>query len=190
MTCFFENGCGCTLFDGKPCYTAFTREHICSIRDQSSSFDRHDRYNVLFGHVMATVKASDTVGTRGHPTKNRLRNSGEFLHEGMKVKIFISKRSYLCFQICRTTYFFLNTIGRKVYQRAKDQYLTNGLPPISHGNAKRLPSHGFATVDIRQVTTFLTNYSQANAILLPGRVAMHKRSDVQLLPTHTTKNSV
>lgn len=77
-----------------------------------------------------------------------------------------------------------------MYQRAKDQYLTNGLPPISHGNAKRLPSHGFATVDIRQVTTFLTNYSQANAILLPGRVAMHKRSDVQLLPTHTTKNSV
>lgn len=99
QTCFFENGCGCTLFDGKPCYTAFTREHICSIRDQSSSFDRHDRYNVLFGHVMATVKASDTVGTRGHPTKNRVRNSGEFLHEGMKVKIFISKRSYLCFLI-------------------------------------------------------------------------------------------
>ena len=83
---FFEKGCGCTLFGGKPCFTAFTREHICSIRDQCSSLDRHDRYNILFGHVMATIRASSTVQSRGHQTKDRSRVSGDYLHEGMRVR--------------------------------------------------------------------------------------------------------
>ena len=83
---FFEKGCGCTLFGGKPCFTAFTREHICSIWDQCSSLDRHDRYNILFGHVMATIRASSTVQSRGHQTKDRSRVSGDYLHEGMRVR--------------------------------------------------------------------------------------------------------
>ena len=88
---FFQNGCGCTLYNGKPCYTAFTREHICSIRDQCSSFDRHDRYNVLFGHVMATVQRSEQVHRNGCPCVDRSQIVGEFLHEGMKVPVRLCK---------------------------------------------------------------------------------------------------
>ena len=77
-----------------------------------------------------------------------------------------------------------------MYQRAKKEYLENGLQPIGHGNIKRLPSHGFTTDDLQIITSFLTNYSEANAILLPGRIPGYKRADVQLLPTHTTKHSV
>ena len=77
-----------------------------------------------------------------------------------------------------------------MYARAKEQYLKNGLQPIGHGNTKRLPSHGFTTDDLCQITTFLSNYSEANAILLPGRIPGYKRSDLQLLPTHTTKRNV
>ena len=86
VTKFFENGCGCNLYDGKPCYQAFTKEHFCTIRDQCSSFDRHDQYNVLFGHVMATVQASEHVHRNGRPSTDRQRVTGEFLHEGMKVQ--------------------------------------------------------------------------------------------------------
>ena len=84
---FFENGCGCTLFDGKPCFTAFSKEHISFIRDEISSLDRNDRYNLLFGHVMATVRVTDTVERNGRPTKDRERVRGVFLHEGMKVLV-------------------------------------------------------------------------------------------------------
>ena len=87
-------------------------------------------------------------------------------------------------------FFFLHNIGKRVYETAKKSYLRNGLEPIGHGNAKRLPAHGFTMDDIRQITTFLTNYSEVNAIQLPGRIPGYKRSDVQLLPTHTMKRSV
>ena len=87
-------------------------------------------------------------------------------------------------------FLFLHNIGKKVYLKAKDHYLQNGLQPIGHGNIKRLPSHGFTTADLHQITTFLSNYSEANAILLPGRIPGYKRSDVQLLPTHTIKHQV
>ena len=86
---FFEEGCGCALFNGRGCCYAFTREHITSIRDQCSSFKRHDLQNILFGHVMATVKASDIVENRGHDTKNRERMGVNFMHEGMKVNSHI-----------------------------------------------------------------------------------------------------
>ena len=89
-------------------------------------------------------------------------------------------------------FFFLHNIdiGRKVYQRAKNHYLKNGLQPIGHGNTKRLPSHGFTTDDLHQITFFLSNYSEANAILLPGRIPGYKRADIQLLPAHMTKRKV
>ena len=82
---FFEEGCGCTLYNGRGCCYAFTREHISSIRDQCSSFERHDLQNILFGHVMATINPSEIVENRGHETKNRERIAANFLHEGRKV---------------------------------------------------------------------------------------------------------
>ena len=48
---------------------------------------------VLFGHVMATVWASEHVHRNGRPSTDRQRVTGEFLHEGMKVlgSLFKSK---------------------------------------------------------------------------------------------------
>ena len=81
---FMEKGCGCTLNNGKSCYTAFTRDHISCIRDQCSSFDRSTLSTLLFGHVMATSRASD-VARNGRPTKEREKNYTTFMHEGIKV---------------------------------------------------------------------------------------------------------
>ena len=70
---FIEMGCGCRYFDGCEYSSAFTREHISSIRDQCSTMTRSDLQNVLFGHVMATVRTSTTVENRGCPSKERER---------------------------------------------------------------------------------------------------------------------
>lgn len=44
--------------------------------------------------------------------------------------------------------------------------------------------------DIRGVVTFITNYADEHALLLPGRVPGYKRSDIRLLPSSETKASV
>ena len=83
---FMEKGCGCTLYNNQPCYTAFSKEHLCCIRDQCSSFDRSTLSALLLGHVMATVhNSSNTFERRGHTSTERQRNSTVFMHEGIKV---------------------------------------------------------------------------------------------------------
>ena len=37
---------------------------------------------------------------------------------------------------------------------------------------------------------FITTYAEAHAILLPGRISGYKQSDLQLLPSSTTKRNV
>ena len=54
----------------------------------------------------------------------------------------------------------------------------------------RLPRHGFTTEELKCVVSFLQNYAEQNAVLLPGRIPGFKRTDLQLLPTETTKRAV
>ena len=82
---FIDSGCGCTLYGGQQCSSAFTREHYTLIRDQFSSFLRPELHNVLFGHVMATVRTSADIDNPRHPSKSRSRNTTTFMHEGHKV---------------------------------------------------------------------------------------------------------
>ena len=82
---FIDTGCGCKCFSGHECSSAFTREHILSIRGQCSAMTRPDLQNVLFGHVMATVKTNSTMERRGHASKERERTWSSFSHEGIMV---------------------------------------------------------------------------------------------------------
>ena len=59
-----------------------------------------------------------------------------------------------------------------------------------HGNSKKLPHHGCTTPELKCIVSFVKNYEEENAILLPGRVPGFKRSNLQLFPTNTTKRSV
>ena len=82
---FLQQGCGCTLLEGQQCCSAFTREHITSIRDQCTSFQRHELNNILLGHIMATVRTSEKTVKIRQPATIRSRNTTTFLHEGHKV---------------------------------------------------------------------------------------------------------
>ncbi len=59
-----------------------------------------------------------------------------------------------------------------------------------HGNAHRIPVHAFKADDVQKVVEFITNYAEDNAILLPGRIPGYKKTDIQLIPSSTTKNLV
>ena len=67
-----------------------------------------------------------------------------------------------------------------------------------HGIAERQRKSGGRRVntrsltydDIKAVVTFITNFAEEHALVLPGRVPGFKRSDIRLLPSSETKASV
>ena len=69
----------------------------------------------------------------------------------------------------------------------KASYLASGLTTRVHGNSKRRPKNALSLDEIKMLVTFLNNYAEKNAILLPGRIPGYKRDTIQLLPSSTTK---
>ncbi len=53
-----------------------------------------------------------------------------------------------------------------------------------HGNAHRIPVHAFKADDVQKVVDQLCGRQ------LPGRIPGYKKTDIQLLPSSTTKNLV
>ena len=56
-----------------------------SIHNDCSSMDHHALNNVLVGHIMATIRSSNIVENRGHPSKTRQKLESYFMHKGMQV---------------------------------------------------------------------------------------------------------
>ena len=52
------------------------------------------------------------------------------------------------------------------------------------------PHNATSLLEIERVIRFILQYSEDNAILLPGRVPGYKRDDIQLLPSSVTKREV
>ena len=68
----------------------------------------------------------------------------------------------------------------------KKLYKTSGLESHRHGNTKPLPQNHFYIL-IAGVVKFLTNYTEQNAILLPGHIPYYKCDDIKLLPSSQRK---
>ena len=68
----------------------------------------------------------------------------------------------------------------------KASFLASGLTTRQHGNTRRLPKHALKFDEVKDFVTFLTNYAEKNAILLPGWIPGYKQDDIQLLPSSTT----
>ena len=59
-----------------------------------------------------------------------------------------------------------------------------------HGNTNREPAVAFSFDLTSKIITFIQNYTEANAILLPGRIPGYKKYDMKLLPSSTSKRAV
>ena len=89
--------------------------------------------------------------------------------------------------MCRKTFLFIHTISEKRLRNLQQNLSGNGR---RHGNLRRLPSNAISFINTQRVVEFLCIYAEANAILLPGRIPGYKRTEVQLLPSSTTKRQV
>ena len=50
--------------------------------------------------------------------------------------------------------------------------------------------HALSLDCVKFVVTFILNYSELHGLVLPGRVPDYSRSDIQLLPSSTSKHSI
>ena len=111
-------------------------------------------------------------------------------------------------RVCQQTFLFLHTIGIKRFKNIKASYLQNGPAARVHGNKGRKPKKTLALQEVKDVVQFILNYAgitkhsriirrslpcihtEANAMVLPGRIPGYKSADIQLLPSNTTKRHV
>ena len=172
---FKQQTCGCHKVPGrKHCSDQFPVEHYLELRAQSSFLTRAELDLALMGSIMCTVFRDDCVRDGQHkPVKRRKLTTMMYMHEGHEV--------------CKKTFCFLYGIGKDRLRAVKEHYLANGLETRSHGNKKRLPHNASSPETINNVVTFLQNYAEENAILLPGRIPSHKRDDIKLLPSSRSK---
>ena len=175
---FLNDGCGCDLVSGS-CSSTFSAESIESYRSQCSELSRAELDMAILGQLSAFTNTS-TLSVHStkhrHTPTNRQRTYVHFFHGGRRV--------------CKKMFLFLHTISDKRFRNLQDSWRENGLTPRRHGNTRRLPANTVNFADTQKAVEFLHTYAEANAILLPGRIPGYKRTDVQLLPSSTTKRQV
>ena len=176
---FVSSGCGCALQSGKSCSGHFGFDHYLEFRGQCRELTRSELDLVLLGQLSAFLFSTEQTArstTYRHPSEGRQHSYTIFWHRGHKV--------------CRRTFLFLHTVSEKWFKNLKSSLLQNGLSPRMHGNTRRLPVNTISFTDTQHVIQYITTYAEAHAILLPGRIPGYKRSDLQLLPSSTTKHNV
>ena len=174
---FVRNTCGCHLAHGKPCSDLFSLEHYIQLRAQSNFLTRDELDLTLIGSIMSTVIQDEYIRDGRHKNpKRRKQVKTSFMHHGH--------------EICKKTFTFLHAIGKDRLRNVRESYLTNGLETRLHGNSKRLPHNHLGHDVITNVTKFLKNYAEENAVLLPGRIPGHKRDDIKLLPSSRSKKVI
>ena len=143
----------------------------------------------IMGQVIANTTMSSLSLVLGTTTTARKKCHTKFYHRGISVHnitMVITMINNTFRQICLNSFLFLNCMGRWQYEAITKNCLSEGIQERVHGNSNHLPHNGFTTAELRSIVTFLRNYAEENAILLPG----YKRTDLQLLPTSTTKCEV
>lgn len=174
---FVSKGCGCNLRNGQSCSLRLSDDHIANIRLQCAALSHDELDMVVLGQLMAMSNKSDSVVTESrHSIKARKHTYTSFSHGGIR--------------ICRRTFQFLHGIGKKRLFNLISHFKQFGLTPRIHGNTKRLPCHSLSLSSVEFVVRFLLNYSEQNAILLPGRIPGYQRSDIKLLPSSVSKRKI
>lgn len=126
-------------------------------------------------HTFCDTSTANTVLYR-HSQKERVCSHTQFYHHG--------------FRLCRKTFLFLHKVGEFHFKAIKSSYLTGGLVPRVHKHKGRVAPNAVQLDDMRAILTFVMQYAENNAILLPGRIPGYKRDDIQLLPCTTAKRAV
>lgn len=171
---FIEQTCGCKKASGRPCSSQFSVEYYFERRAQASLMTRNELDLVMLGSIMSSTRVDDDVIHGRHKPVKRQRPRANYMHNGCVV--------------CKVTFGFIFGVGMKhKIDGIRRHYLEEGLTTRVHKNSKLRPHNALSFKDITGIVTFLQNYCEQHAILLPGRIPGYKRDDMKLLPSSNTK---
>ncbi|XDV33088.1 hypothetical protein PO909_003653 [Leuciscus waleckii] len=132
---------------------------------------------VLLAQIQSHLHCGEeTVRTKKASQTARKRYRLDYFYEGLK--------------ICWDTFMYMHAVFKDRLAALIKHYLQNGVTPRIHGNKGRLPKHALEVDDIKRVVTFIHNYDEENAVLLPGRIPGYKRDDLKLLPSSISKVAI
>ena len=132
---------------------------------------------VILGQLQAFSNTSSAVSVQArHRETERQKFYTSFSHQGMPV--------------CSKMFRFLHGIGETRLKSLSRHLRQSGLTPRTHGNVKRKPAHALSFLSIKYIVTFIHNYAEQHALLLPRRVPGYSRSDIQLLPSSVSKRAI
>ena len=69
-------------------------------------------------------------------------------------------------------------------------YQENGCIPRRHKNQGAVFQNHLSYEDRLKAQTFIRNYAEIHAIMLPGRIPGYARDDIKLLPSQETKANI
>ena len=172
---YSSQGCSCSLGqDDSPCFAQFSRDHYATMREDCAQLTREEKNILIMGQIMAmsnTSKLTKHSSHHWHTPQERKRSRAAYYHQGDRV--------------CLRTFLFLHHTKKDQFLNIKASCSEKGIAPRVHGNTRRLPVD-----DVSRVVSFIRNYAEDHAVLLPGRIPGYKRSDLQLLPCSTTRSLV
>ncbi len=100
------------------------------------------------------------------------------------------KCCYECFNDHFAFFASLYSISVNKLKSLQKHYRENGCKPRVHKNSGRTFRNHLSYDDNFNVRSFIWNYAELHAILLPGRIPGFKRDDIKLLPSSETMANV
>ena len=166
---FLQDGCGCTLGPKNgPCCQQFPEETVLFNVNNCLELSSLELDLVILTSIQAFTR-SDCIGGKRSP----------------RCTFYFQSKP-----ICKEMFLQFYGISYSRFRRLKEHYEQHGISPRQHGNTKRLPQNTLPQSTIEDVHSFLANYVEENAIVLPGRIPGFKNDEVKVLSSSETKIGV
>lgn len=169
--------CCCKFSNGQPCSQQFTTDELHDLRNGHQTLSKDELDLVGLAHIRAGI----------HTGKHTQRPKQKEQTERKRVRVDYHLNGG---KVCRDTFMFAHAIFKDRLTNLISHFQEHGVTPRIHGNKNRAPPNALTFQQRLDVVTFINNYAEQHAILLPGRIPGYKRDDLNLLPTSCTKASV
>ena len=184
---FLHKGCGCSKAQGdRSCLSRFNDDEIRNYRLNCFELDvMSDNENGLNNMIVAQLSA-----LLHRDDKLMCSNRTETGNKSRK-KTMMDYRFH-GYSVCMNAFLFLHGIGRKRLRLLRKRVITFGIAPVKHGNAGKKPANACRMEDAEKVVTFLRNYAENNALVLPGKTKGVRTSNsrTMLLPSWESKKEI
>ena len=169
--------CTCKHYEGKPCYLQFSAEEVTRARLDFMELTKEEKDIAITSHLSSCMHRDSTTSRskKGVQTDRKAIRT-DYLFAGHHV--------------CRDFFLHVHCISEKVLKNTIKHFKSCGVSVRRHKLSGQLPHNALRFEDIKKVIYFISNFAEANAIILPGRQPYGWKTDCKLLPTNCTKKFV